>query len=92
LIGAGSRSDAHTMSASATPHSHPHARIEWELLPSLRTAVRNRFRRAEPVWQETMTSAFEEVMPGLSVREVSEPEIFMLFFGRLEHGAAERRV
>jgi len=89
------------MSASATPHSHPHARIEWELLPSLRTAVRNRFRRAEPVWQETMTSAFdaeppvtpfEEVMPGLSVREVSEPEIFMLFFGRLEHGAAERRV
>ena len=76
----------------ASAHASPFtARIDWELLPSLRAAVRLPWRRSDPGWQETIVSdfdasapcsEFEEVMPGLAVREVSEPEIFHIFFGR----------
>ena len=67
------------------------ARIDWELLPSLRNMLLNRMQRSTPVWSDTVVSdfgaspypsaAFEEVVPGLAVREVSEPEIFEIFFG-----------
>lgn len=66
------------------------ARIDWELLPSLRNMLRGRGQRNYPVWSETLPSAFdppcesaefEEVVPGLAVREVREPEIFAIFFG-----------
>lgn len=76
---------------NATRSASAHARIDWELLPSLRAAVRLPWRRADPTWQETIVSdfdasalcsVFEEVMPGLAVREVNEPEIFQMFFGQ----------
>ena len=67
------------------------ARIDWELLPSLRNMLLTRMQRSSPVWSDTVvsdfgpaayqSSAFEEVVPGLAVREVSEPEIFAIFFG-----------
>jgi hypothetical protein len=82
---------------SAIASSPSSARIEWELLPSLRAAVRNRLRRVEPSWQDTIASEFdqecvstpfEEVVPGLEVREVSEPEIFAFFFGHVDRRGA----
>jgi len=66
------------------------ARVEWELLPSLLNMLGNRRQRSHPAWMETMVSEFdmaepsepfEEVLPGLSVREVREPDIFQIFFG-----------
>jgi hypothetical protein len=68
----------------------PANRVEWELLPSLLSLVSNRRQRAQPAWMDTAVSEFdlvtpsdpfEEVLPGLSVREVREPEIFQIFFG-----------
>ena len=71
-------------------HSVSAARVEWELLPSLRNMMGRR-QRLQPVWTETVVSdfdmvaepsgPFEEVLPGLSVREVREPDIFHIFFG-----------
>jgi hypothetical protein len=66
------------------------ARVEWELLPSLLSRVSGRRNRAQPAWLETMPSEldllepsapFEEVLPGLQMREVREPDIFQIFFG-----------
>ena len=66
------------------------ARVEWELLPSLLNLLGNRRQRSQPAWMETVASEFdiaetsapfEEVLPGLSVREVREPDIFQIFFG-----------
>jgi hypothetical protein len=66
------------------------ARVEWELLPSMLNLLGNRRQRAQPAWMETVASEFdlapppepfEEVLPGLSVREVREPDIFQIFFG-----------
>ena len=66
------------------------ARVEWELLPSLLNLLGNRRTRSHPAWMETVVSAFdmaepstpfEEVLPGLSVREVREPDIFQIVFG-----------
>ena len=67
------------------------ARVEWELLPSLLNVLGNRHQRAQPAWRETEVSAFdgvaepsgpfEEVLPGLAMREVREPDIFQIFFG-----------
>ena len=66
------------------------ARVEWELLPSLLNLLGNRRPRSHPAWMETVPSAFdvaepstpfEEVLPGLSMREVREPDIFHIFFG-----------
>lgn len=73
----------HLASASAS-------RVEWELLPSLLNMLGNRRQRAQPAWMETVPSdfdfampsePFEEVLPGLSMREVREPDIFQIFFG-----------
>ncbi len=73
----------HHASASA-------ARVEWELLPSLLNLLGNRRQRSQPAWMETVVSGFdlaapsepfEEVLPGLSMREVREPDIFRIFFG-----------
>ena len=73
----------HTASASA-------ARVEWELLPSLLNMLGSRRQRAQPAWMETVPSEldfvepsepFQEVLPGLSMREVREPDIFQIFFG-----------
>ena len=64
--------------------------VEWELLPSLRSVLGKRRSRTQPAWQETMPSEmemptpsgpFQEVLPGLAVREVHEPDIFHIFFG-----------
>ncbi len=75
--------NTHTASASA-------ARVEWELLPSLLNMLGTRRQRAQPAWMETMPSElelvepsepFHEVLPGLSMREVREPDIFQIFFG-----------
>jgi len=66
------------------------ARVEWELLPSLMSRLGGRRPRSQPAWLETMPSeidllepsdAFEEVLPGLQMREVRESEIFQIFFG-----------
>jgi hypothetical protein len=66
------------------------ARVEWELLPSLLNMLGNRRPRSHPAWMETLPSEldvampsgpFEEVLPGLSMREVREPDIFQIFFG-----------
>jgi hypothetical protein len=66
------------------------SRVEWELLPSLLNALGARQPRSQPAWMETVVSAFdlaepsepfEEVLPGLSMREVREPDIFQIFFG-----------
>jgi len=72
------------------PTSAASARVEWELLPSLMTRLGGRRPRSQPAWRETMPSEidlqepsdpFEEVLPGLEVREVREPDIFQIFFG-----------
>lgn len=66
------------------------SRVEWELLPSLLNMLGNRRQRAQPAWMETVVSEFdlapssepfEEVLPGLVMREVREPDIFQIFFG-----------
>jgi hypothetical protein len=66
------------------------ARVEWELLPSLMNRLVGRRSRAQPAWRETLPSEldflepsdpFEEVLPGLEMREVREPDIFQIFFG-----------
>ena len=58
------------------------ARVEWELLPSLMNRLVGRRSRAQPAWRETLPSEldflepsdpFEEVLPGLEMREVREP-------------------
>jgi len=65
-------------------------RVEWELLPSLMNRLGGRRSRSQPAWLETMPSEidllepsdpFEEVLPGLEMREVREPDIFQIFFG-----------
>ena len=66
-------------------------RVEWELLPSLLNMLGTRRQRSQPAWMETVVSEFdmvaepsepfEEVLPGLSMREVREPDIFQIFFG-----------
>jgi len=70
--------------------SAPAARVEWELLPSLLNRVSGRRLRSQPAWSETLPSEldllepsdpFEEVLPGLQMREVREPDIFQIFFG-----------
>jgi hypothetical protein len=64
--------------------------VEWELLPSLRNLLSRRRARSQPAWQDTLPSEmdvlmpsgpFQEVLPGLAVREVHEPDIFQIFFG-----------
>ena len=74
--------NTHTASATA-------ARVEWELLPSLLNMLGRR-QRAQPAWMETLPSEldmaepsepFHEALPGLSMREVREPDIFQIFFG-----------
>ncbi len=70
--------------------SAPAARVEWELLPSLLNMLGKRRPRSQPAWMETVASEmdlaepsepFQELLPGLSVREVREPDIFDIFFG-----------
>jgi hypothetical protein len=65
------------------------ARVEWELLPSLMNRLGGRHARSLPAWLDTMPSEldflepstpFEEVLPGLEMREVREPDIFEIFF------------
>ncbi len=72
-----------------THTASPVARVEWELLPSLRNLLGRR-QRAQPAWLETVPSEldliepsepFHEALPGLSMREVREPDIFQIFFG-----------
>ena len=73
-------------------HSNPSpaTRVEWELLPSLLNVLGSRRVRSQPAWSETLPSEldviepsdpFEEVLPGLVMREVREPDIFQIFFG-----------
>ena len=72
------------------PNSSSAARVEWELLPSLLNLLGNRRTRSQPAWMDTLPSEldvfepsgpFEEVLPGLVMREVREPDIFQIFFG-----------
>ena len=76
-----------TMNHAVLPSS---ARVEWELLPSLMNVLGSRRSRAQPAWMDTLVSEidmlepsgpFEEVLPGLEMREVREPDIFQIFFG-----------
>jgi len=66
------------------------SRVEWELLPSLMKTLGSCRTRAQPAWMDTLLSEldifepsgpFEEVLPGLEMREVREPDIFQIFFG-----------
>jgi len=82
--------------ASAARPSPLDMSIDWEILPSLVDVLaRAKLRtRPEPVWSETLPSSFDaaaaqsedpafyEPLPGMAIREVTEPEIFRLFFGR----------
>ena len=70
--------------------SSPASRVEWELLPSLLNMLGSRRARSQPAWSDTVPSEldvvepsgpFEEVLPGLVMREVREPDIFQIFFG-----------
>ena len=73
------------LSAASAP------RVEWELLPSLLNMLGNRRARHQPAWMETTlpseqdvfepSGPFEEVLPGMVMREVREPDIFQIFFG-----------
>ena len=72
------------------PTSASAARVEWELLPSLMNRLGGRRARSQPAWMETLPSEidvlepsdpFQEVLPGLQMREVREPDIFQIFFG-----------
>lgn len=71
-------------------HTSTAPRVEWELLPSLLGMLGKRRQRSQPAWMETVPSEmdllepsgpFQELLPGLSVREVREPDIFHIFFG-----------
>ena len=73
-----------------SPISPSASRVEWELLPSLMNMLGSRRARPQPAWMDTLVSeldvvepsgAFEEVLPGLEMREVREPDIFQIFFG-----------
>ena len=73
-----------------SPISPSASRVEWELLPSLLNMLGSRRARSQPAWTDTLLSeldvvepsaAFEEVLPGLEMREVREPDIFQIFFG-----------
>jgi len=66
------------------------SRVEWELLPSLLNMMGGRRSQSQPAWRDTLLSEldlvepsgpFEEVLPGLEMREVREPDIFQIFFG-----------
>ena len=65
-------------------------RVEWELLPSLLNRLGGGRARPQPAWRETLPSEldlvepsdpFAEVLPGLAMHEVREPDIFAIFFG-----------
>ena len=73
-----------------SPISPSASRVEWELLPSLLNLLGSRRSRSQAAWMDTLLSelevvepsgAFEEVLPGLEMREVREPDIFQIFFG-----------
>jgi hypothetical protein len=73
-----------------SPISPSANRVEWELLPSLLAMMGGRRSRSQPAWRDTLLSEldivepsgpFEEVLPGLEMREVREPDIFQIFFG-----------
>lgn len=73
-----------------SPISSSASRVEWELLPSLLAMMGGRRSRSQPAWRDTLLSEldvlepsgpFEEVLPGLEMREVREPDIFQIFFG-----------
>ncbi|HEX7638478.1 MAG TPA: hypothetical protein VF457_08790 [Burkholderiaceae bacterium] len=76
-------------------HPSPEPGITWESLPSLSYLLGRATGRASngPVWSDTLPADFEalhadlsedfvEALPGMSVREVHEPDILRLFFGR----------
>jgi len=72
-----------------TPIAPAAARVEWELLPSLLDMLGKRRPRSQPAWMDTVISQmdvfepsgpFQEPLPGLSMREVREPDIFHIFF------------
>ena len=66
--------------------------IDWEPMPSLAYLigrVKTKAHADEPVWAETMPASldalapsdpFVEALPGMVLREVTEPDIFKLFF------------
>jgi len=79
-----------TMRSTFASASISASRVEWELLPSLLNLLGRRRGLPEPAWLETVASEFElvepsgpfeEVLPGLAMREVREPDIFQIFFG-----------
>ena len=70
----------------------PDMGIDWEIQPSLQHLVRRTDEAPHdmPTWAETMPVSleamnepviFREVLEGLSVRDIDEPEIFKVFFG-----------
>ena len=70
----------------------PDMGIDWEIQPSLQHLVRRTDEASHdvPTWAETMPVSleamnepviFREVLEGLSVRDIDEPEIFKVFFG-----------
>ncbi len=76
--------------------------IDWEDMPSLAhlLAPTGASPSAGPAWAETMpceldTSApsdqFRERLPGLDIREVTEPDIFRHFFDRPAQDANVQR-
>lgn len=65
--------------------------IAWEALPSLKYLLSRQEAGAptSPVWSDTQPSQlddatpsedFQESLPGLTVREVTEPDVFKAFF------------
>ena len=77
----------------------PDLSIDWEAQPSLQHLVvrTDSAHQDAPIWAETMPATFEsldepqvfqEALEGLSIREMNEPEIFRVFFGGTDRGAA----
>lgn len=68
--------------------------IDWEPTPSLAHLIARTRPQAvsdEPSWAETMPADFDvlspsdrfsEPLPGMVLREMTEPEVFRLFFDR----------
>ena len=76
--------------------------IEWEDMPSLTHLVgpAGAAGRPEPVWADTLPASLEalkpsvwvrDLLPGLDVNEISEPEVFRAFFDDMRKQAAAGR-
>lgn len=96
-----------TLQAGTHRHRLAAGGIDWEDLPSLThlAASVDSSLGTGAAWAETLPAALDGLapagnaparllrhrLPGLEVREVNEPDVFELFFGRLPREAGGQR-